>query len=99
MGMFSARKPRRFHPVHIYTDERREKLDRLVSEVKREQGQSTEDAKYYDTGKFRGKFSQYTPRAQRYKESQHRLGWPLAVVVIMALMLVWRFLLTGTTYQ
>lgn len=98
MGMFNARKPRRFRPVHIYTDERREKLDQLVTDVKREQGVLTEDSKPYDTGKFRGKFGQYTPRTQRYRESQHRLGWPLVVVLVVALLMVWRFLLTGTTY-
>lgn len=98
MGMFNARKPRRFHPVHIYTDERREKLERLVDDVKREQGTFREKDKPYDPAKFRGKFGQYTPRAQRYRQSEHRLGWPLAVVLVMALLLVWRFLLSGTTY-
>ncbi len=98
MGMFYNRKPRRFRPVHIYTDESREKLERLVNDVKREQGKLEPGSKPYDPAKFKGKFGQYTPRAQRHRESEHRFGWPLAIVLLLALMLVWRFLLTGTTY-
>lgn len=98
MGMFNTRKPRKFRPVHIYTDENREKLERLVNDVKREQGTLPKDQEPYDPSKFRGKFGQYTPRAQRHRESSHRLGWPLVIVLVLALMLVWRFLLTGTTY-
>lgn len=94
MGMFTARKPRRFRPVHIYTDERREKLERLVNEVKREQGELQAEDKPYDTAKFRGKFGQYTPRVQRYKESKHHLGWPFVLIMVATLFLVWRFLLS-----
>ncbi len=98
MGMFSSRKPRRFRPVHIYTDEKREKLERMVEDIKIEQGILDPKEKKYDPTKFKGKFGQYTPRAQHYKESEHRLGWPLVVVLVMALLLVWRFLLSGTTH-
>ena len=45
MGMFNTRKPRKFRSVHIYTDESREKLEKLVRDVKREQGILEEDAK------------------------------------------------------
>lgn len=93
MGLFTNRKPRRYRPVHIYTDERREKLERLVNEVKREQGDLKANPQPYDTAKFRGKFGQYTPRAQRYKQSERRLGWPFVLVAVFALLLVLRFLL------
>ena len=36
MGLFSARQPRKFRPVSIYTDERKEKLQKLVEQVERE---------------------------------------------------------------
>ena len=98
MGMFSTRKPRRFRPVHIYTDESRERLERLVNDVKRDQGQLESDSQPYDPAKFKGKFGQYTPRAQRHKESGSRLGWPVVIVLLLALALVWRFLLSGSTY-
>lgn len=98
MGMFNTRKPRKFRSVHIYTDESREKLEKLVRDVKREQGMLEEENKPYDPAKFKGKFGQYTPRVQRYKESSFRMGWPVVIVLLLALMLVWRFLLSGTTY-
>ena len=60
--MFNTRKPRKFRSVHIYTDESREKLEKLVRDVKREQGMLEEENKPYDPAKFKGKFGQYTPR-------------------------------------
>ena len=33
MGLFNTRKPRGFRRVSIYTDERKEKLDKLVNQV------------------------------------------------------------------
>lgn len=98
MGMFNTRKPRKFRSVHIYTDESREKLEKLVRDVKREQGMLEEENKPYDPAKFKGKFGHYTPRVQRHKESSFRMGWPVVIVLLLALMLVWRFLLSGTTY-
>lgn len=96
MGMFNARQPRRFRPVSIYSDESRERLQKLVDEVKREQGLADpKEKKPYDTGKFNGTFINYTPRAQKHKENGTRFGWPLAIVLIMALLMIWRFLLTG----
>ena len=35
MGMFKTREPRKFRRVSIYTDERREKLDKLVNDYNR----------------------------------------------------------------
>ena len=53
MGMFNTRQPRGFRRVSIYTDDRKEKLQKLVDEVKRQEGESVED-KPYDIHKFRG---------------------------------------------
>lgn len=64
MGMFKTREPRRFRRVSIYTDERKEKLDKLVEEVKREQGELPPAPVDYTRDRFKGKFSQFTPRTQ-----------------------------------
>ena len=95
MGLFTTRKPRKFRPVSIYTDERKDKLQKLVDDIKRQQGLLSEEEKPYDPTKFKGTFIEFTPHAKKYKESSSRLGWPLALILVVALMLLWRFLLTG----
>lgn len=96
MGLFSARQPRKFRRVSIYTDERKERLQKLVEQVEREKSstQSTDEA--YNTEKFKGTFINFTPRAQRYKENGAKIGWPLAIILIVVLLIIWRFIMTGT---
>ena len=43
MGMFKNREPRRYRPVNIYTDERKERLQKLVDEVRIQQGEGKTD--------------------------------------------------------
>ena len=93
--MFKTRKPRGYRRVSIYTDESRERLQKLVDEVKREQGEVPAGEERYDTDKFRGTFINYTPRAQKHRESGSRLGWPIIIILIFGLLILWRFLLTG----
>ena len=95
MRLFSTRKPRQFRRVSIYTDESRDRLQKLVDDVKREKGELPPQEERYNPDKFRGTFINYTPRAQKHKESETRFGWPLALALILALLIKWRFLLTG----
>lgn len=97
MGMFKAREPRKFRRISIYTDERKEKLDKLVNEVKREQGELPPVPEDYTQDRFRGKFSQFTPRTQNYAEGGwgSNFKWPVVLVVIILLLMLWKFLLTG----
>ena len=95
MKLFSTREPRSFRRVSIYTDESRDRLQKLVDEVKREQGEAPASEETYDPDKFRGTFINYTPRAQRHKEGGSRLGWPIVIVLVFGLLVLWRFLLTG----
>jgi len=95
MGMFNTRKPRGFRRVSIYTDESHDRLQKLIDEVKREQGETSEQEEHYNPDKFRGTFINYTPRAQRHKENGTKLGWPIIIALVFALIVLWRFLLTG----
>lgn len=96
MGMFSAREPRKFRRVSIYTDERRDKLDKLVSDYKKETGQIPVSQEDYTENRFKGKFSQFTPRAQRFAQGGRGLiKWPVALVLILLLYLLIRWILTG----
>lgn len=93
--MFSARQPRKFRRVSIYTDERKEKLQKLVEQVEREKSGAHSTDEAYNTEKFKGTFINFTPRAQRYKEHGARIGWPLAIILIFVLLIIWRFIMTG----
>ena len=94
MGMFTTRQPRKFRRVSIYTDERRDKLEKLVNDVKREKGELPPEP--YDPTKFKGTFSEYTPRAKRHSQKGTRLSWLIAIVIVILLLIVWHYLLTGT---
>jgi hypothetical protein len=96
MGLFSARQPRKFRRVSIYTDERKEKLQKLVEQAERGKGNAQPAREEtYNPAKFKGTFINYTPRAQRYKEHGARIGWPLAILLIFVLYIIWRFIMTG----
>lgn len=93
MGMFSTRKPRKYRRVSIYSDERKEKLDKLVNDVKREMGElppksSTEIPSY------KGRFADFTPRASA-DGMRRKVKWPVLVFIIVLLFLLWRFIAVG----
>ena len=94
MGIFSlsSRKPRKFRRVSIYTDEHQEKLQKLVDDTLQS---NREEEKPYDPAKFNGTFCNYTPRAKRFREKESRFGWPMALALILVLLIIWRFLMTG----
>ena len=95
MSLFSTREPRRFRGVHIYTSERKDKLDRLVAEAKREeQLQRGEHVDYMpDIESYRGKFAQNLHRAD---PDRKRLHPGLAIAIIVVLLILWHYLLTGS---
>lgn len=94
--MFKAREPRRFRRVSVYTDERKEKLEKLVNDYKREIGELPPEEENYSQNRFKGKFSQFTPRTQRFTEGgRGAIKWPVALVIIILLFFLVRWLLTG----
>ncbi|KAA6308332.1 hypothetical protein EZS27_039987, partial [termite gut metagenome] len=58
MGLFNARKPRRFNHQYIYVDERKEKLNKMEEDAKRELGILPE--KEFSPEDIRGKFIEGT---------------------------------------
>ena len=94
MGMFQTREPRRYKRISIYTSERKDKLDKLVRDVKREMGELP-PTQEIEPDHFKGKFSQFTPRAKRASEREHRLTWPLVLILVMVLILLWRYIVIG----
>lgn len=99
MGMFKTREPRRFRRVSIYTDERQEKLEKLVNDYKRETGELPPAPEDYSQNRFKGKFSEFTPRAKRYAEGGRGLiKWPVALVAIILLCMLLRWIMTGSVH-
>ena len=96
MILFKTRLPRSYRPRHIYTDERKDKLQRLVNDVKREQGEKVDEP--YDTNRFKGQFSKYTPHATRARETMAKIPWPIAILLIFVMLFLWRYLLRGSLH-
>lgn len=99
MGMFSTRQPRRFRGVHIYTSERKEKLDKIVEQAKREQQlERGEDVGYTpDIQSYRGKFTQNSSRLSRFTDPERRRLHPgVAIAIIVVLFIVWHWIMTGS---
>ena len=97
MGLFKTREPRRFRRVSIYTDERREKLEKLGNDYKRETGELSSEPEDYTQNRFKGKFSEFTPRAKRFSEGGRGLiKWPVALVIVIMLFMLLRWIMTGS---
>lgn len=97
MGLFTARKPRHFRRISIYTDERREKLDALVRETRQEMGEIPASEQDFTTNRFEGKFSRFTPRTQKQgrKGNKYTIYMVIALVVLIFL---WHYLQTGNVH-
>lgn len=94
MGMFKTRKPRAFNHPYIYIDERKEKLKDIEERAKRELGMLP--PKEFDPQDFRGTFVKATKHLRRQKESGRKpLKVGVVIIVIAALLFLWRYLLTG----
>lgn len=95
MALFSTRNPRRFRGVHIYTSERKDKLDRLVAEAKREEQIANGETPEYrpDIESYRGKFARNLRKAD---PDRRRLHPGVAIAIIVVLIILWHYLMTGS---
>ena len=96
MSFFKQREPRRFQHNYIYYDERKEKLRKIEETAKRELGLMPE--KEFNPEDIRGKFAEQTTHLKRYQEGKAegkglRLSTFGIFMIIIGLVLIWRFLL------
>lgn len=94
MGLFSAKKPRRYNHPYIYVDERQEKLQKIEENAKRDLGMLPE--KEFTPEDIRGKFVDSTTYLKRRKESERKplsYGALFAAIVVLLFLLHW--LVTG----
>ena len=95
MGMFSGgRKPRAYSHQYIYVDERKEKLQKLEENAKRDLGMLP--PKEFTPEDIRGTFIEGTKHLKRRKESGRKpLSYGAIVVALLVLLFVLSYLVTG----
>ena len=95
MGYFKQREPRRFDHKYIFVDERKEKLNKIVENAKRDLGMLP--PKEYTPGeRIRGKFVEATTHLKRRKESNRKpLTYAALLIGIAVLSYILHYLVTG----
>lgn len=97
MGLFTVRKPRGFQHHYIYYDPRKEKLKEIDERAKRELG--ILPPKEFTPEDIRGKFVGATKHLKRRKESGRKpLSYGVLIVLIVALLFVMHYLVTGSIF-
>ena len=86
MGMFTMRKPRGFHHNYIYVDERKEKLEKIEENAKRELGMLPE--KEFSPEDIRGKIFEQTTHVRRRRE-RDRKPMKTGILIIAVVVLIW----------
>ena len=88
------RKPRRFNHQYIYVDERKEKLQKMEDDVKRELGMLP--PKEFKPEDIRGKFVEGTTHLKRRKQSGKKpLTLGVILIALVILLFILHYLVTG----
>ena len=94
MGMFSVRKPRGFHHNYIYYDPRKETLEKIEENAKRELGLLP--PKEFSPEDIRGKFVEATTHLKRRKQSGRKpLSYGVLIGAIIVLLVIANYIITG----
>lgn len=97
MGLFTTRKPRGFHHNYIYYNPRKEKLARIEENAKRELGLLP--PKEFKPEDIKGKFAGATTHLRRRQESKSKpLSNGVLILIIVALLLLMKYLYTGVLF-
>lgn len=95
MGFFKMGAPRRFEHKYIYVNERKEKLDKIVNNAKRDLGMlPPEEVTYRD--RIKGTFQGASTHLTRRKENGSRLKTPTLIVALLICIFILYYLLTGS---
>lgn len=94
MGFFKMREPKRFNHKYIFVDERKEKLDKIVENAKRDLGMlpPVEESR---EEKIREAISGSTTHLKRRKEEGTRFSTQALIVGIVICLFILHFLITG----
>ena len=81
MAMFKMREPRKFNHKYIYVDERKEKLDKIVENAKRDLGMLPPRQEGYSE-RLQGAFSAENSHVSRRKANGTRITTRVAVAAL-----------------
>ena len=81
MGMYKMREPRKFNHKYIFVDERKEKLDKIVENAKRELGMLPQRQEGYSE-RLQGAFSAENSHVSRRKANGTRITTRVAVAAL-----------------
>lgn len=81
MARFKMREPRKFNHKYIYVDERKEKLDKIVENAKRDLGMLPPKEPTYEE-RLRGAFIAENSHLQRKKANGSRISSRFAVAAL-----------------
>lgn len=94
MGMFKTREPRKFNHKYIYVDERREKLDRIVENAKRDLGMlPPEEGSYRE--RLQGAFTGENSHVSRRRAGNSRITSRIAIAGLFVCVFILYYLLRG----
>lgn len=97
MGLFSVRQARGFQHNYMYYDPRKEKLQKIEENAKRELGLLPE--KEFNPEDIRGKFVGATKHLKRRKEGGRKpLASGIIIFIIIILCFLLRYLYTGVLF-
>ncbi len=95
MGFFKMGAPRKFEHKYIYVDERKEKLDKIVNNAKRDLGMlPPEETSYRE--RLQGAFRNSSVHLKRRDQNSGRLKTPTLVVGLLIALFILHYLLTGS---
>lgn len=92
MGMFKMGEPRKFNHKYIFVDERKEKLDKIVENAKRDLGMLSPEEKDYRE-RLQGAFSNENSHVARHKANGSRVTTRFAVAALLVCLFILCFLL------
>jgi len=96
MGLFTVREPRRFEHKYIYYDERKEKLDKIEENAKRDLGILPADDEGFNPENIRGKFLDATKHLKRRKQNGGpRMPLRVSLVLLAVLIFLAHWIVTG----
>ena len=95
MGFFKSKEPRRFNHKYIYVDERKEKVNRIIDNAKRELGMLPPEEVSYSE-RIRGAFTSTDSHLARRKENGERISSRTAVCALFVCAMILYYLLKET---
>lgn len=94
MGMFKTKEPRKFNHKYIFVDERKEKLERIVNNAKRDLGMlPPEEGGHRE--RLQGAFQGENSHIARRKENGSRITTRVAVAGLLVCVFLLYYLLRG----